>query len=82
MVHRANRSSSNPTPDPINGFLVESRARSAMNVTTIVIGRNCIIREGESSLVTEADSSDGKGIRDGIFRLGCSSSIYLYRISN
>lgn len=51
--------SGNPTPDPINGFLVESRARSAMNVTTIVIERNCIVREGESSLIAEADMGEG-----------------------
>jgi len=79
VEHRANRSSSNPTPDPINGFLVEPRTCSAMNVTTVVIERNCIIREGESSLIAEADSSDGKGmIRDGVFRFGSSSFIYLY----
>lgn len=67
MEHRANRSRGNPTPDPINGFLVESRrerarARSAMNVTTIVIERNCIVREGESSLIAETDSGVGEGI--------------------
>jgi hypothetical protein len=32
-----------------------------MNVTTIVIERNCVVREGKSSLIAEADSSDGKG---------------------
>jgi len=83
VEHRANRSSSNPTPDPINGFLVEPRTCSAMNVTTVVIERNCIIREGESSLIAEADSSssDGKGmIRDGVFRFGSSSFIYLLYI--
>jgi len=54
-IRRAESKPSNSIPDPINGLLVESRAAcSAMDVTTIVIERNCTVREGESSLIAAA----------------------------
>lgn len=48
-----------------------------MNVTTIVIERNCIVREGESSLIAE-----GYGIGIAMVRARILQPYKLYRVSD